>query len=175
MYGSNRVTSTDSRQLDQLQWLIGSWTATVEECNDAISLRCEWSPQLNEFIEWHSTTRRNREVIRSLCVMGYDPTIRKVFDVRFDNGGGVRRTLWTCYEEGRLLLGHQTGYRGECQSENLPEPDLHVMSLERIESLDEKTFLWQSTCRMKDGRPDVPPGFREEAALPPIRFTRTAD
>jgi hypothetical protein len=151
-FGSNSASlEIKSDELEKLAWLIGNWHA--DHRGATVDLSFEWSDDLaHRFISCRATTRtEGARDTEELMLFGFDPIVRRVTDTRFDNGGGFRITIWAIREvagqEGGLLLGHQSGYRGAGQ---------HYMSHEKVEYIDGETFKWDSRCRKLDGEDEFP-------------------
>jgi ketosteroid isomerase-like protein len=86
---SDRV---DESPLQQLQWLLGEWTAT----GDGFQAHCksDWSENQKFIVSQFTVERSGRQVLTGTQRIGWDPAASRVRSWVFDSDGGFSQGTW---------------------------------------------------------------------------------
>jgi len=136
--------------LRDLDWLIGAWTAKVEDSE--VRTTYEWD-ESKKFIRARGTIKDKDRTVNLTQMIAKDPRTGSLRSWLFESEGGFGEAVWSW--DGKKWLLEATGVHAdgsELTATNIMTP------------LDKDSFTWQSIDRKVDGE-EVP-------NLPPVKVTR---
>ena len=136
--------------LRDLDWIIGTWTAKVEDTE--IRATYEWD-ESKKFIRVRSTIKGKDRNVTLTEMIGKDPRNSSLRSWLFESEGGFGDATWTW-----------DGKRWSLEATGVQANGSEMTATNIITRLDNDTFTWQSVDRTVDGE-EVP-------NLPPVRVTR---
>ena len=127
-------TSSPSDDLNDLEWLIGDWTA--EENGARTDSKCRWIVN-KKFVERsYTTTQIGGAVTTGLQIIGWNSQANHVQSWSFSADGGHANGVWSATEGG--WLAKVTGSTGESVS---------TTAVNVLKRLDNNAYVWQSMDR----------------------------
>lgn len=133
----------------QLEWMIGTWSAKGE--ND-VTITFAWDESKVFINGTYTTTKDGKTVSTGKQVIGKNPT-GGLRSWTFDSSGTTSDGLWV-----------RDGSRWVCEASGVLPDGTTITSLNVVVPLGPDAFTWQTTDRAAD---DVP-----LPALPPVKVTR---
>ena len=136
--------------LRDLDWLIGSWSAKVEDTE--VRSTYEWD-ESKKFIRVRATIKRKDRTVTLTEMIGKDPRTRALRSWLFESEGGFGDGVWTW--DGKRWTIEATGVQADGSE---------MTATNILTRLDKDTFTWQSVERTLDGE--------ESPNLPPVKVSR---
>jgi uncharacterized protein (TIGR02246 family) len=133
-------TPSAYRNLSDLEWLIGAWTA--EEQGAKTESVCRWVAN-KSFVERHyTTTHANGQTASGVQLIGWNPERGCVQSWNFSSDGGHAVGVWSPMPGG--WSAEMRGVTGD----GLPTTAVNL-----LRRLDDNAYVWQSVQRTAGGRP----------------------
>jgi uncharacterized protein (TIGR02246 family) len=133
-------SSPAADQLQNLQWLIGSWSA--EENGAKMEVACRWIAN-NNFLERNYSVKRSDQVVTSgLQIIGWNPQAERIQSWLFTSDGGHAVGLWNPRNEGWTIETVGT------LADGTPTRAVNLVS-----RLDDDALSWKSVERSAGGVP----------------------
>jgi uncharacterized protein (TIGR02246 family) len=129
-----------SKQLKQLDWLVGQWEDEQKDVN--IRVNCRWAPGKSFLIQEYTIKRPGADEIEIYQRVGLDPINGHLRSWIFDSRGGFSEGIW-----------QRNGNRWDVAVTGVL-PDGRRASARQIWSfVDDKHYKWQAVDREVDGHP----------------------
>jgi len=140
------VTGSNQEHLQDLAWLIGSWTSGAS--NAAMCISFEWMAHTNFIKCTYTVAQAGQAPATGMQIIGWNPAAGRIVSWLFDAQGGVANDVWT--KSGATWVIDASGQLsdgGACSAVNV------------LTRLDANSFSWQSVKRTLDGvrLPNTPP------------------
>lgn len=144
LMSSVRDTQVDAapaeRDLDDLAWLIGTWSA--EEYGSATESVCRWVAD-QKFLERTYTVKHpDGKTSSGIQLIGYNPQGGHLQSWNFSSDGGFATGIWMPQENG--WSAEMVGTTGD---------GISTTAVNLIRRLDDNAYSWQSVSRTADGVP----------------------
>ncbi len=140
----------DGVALRDLDWLIGTWTAKVEDTE--VRATYEWD-ESKKFIRVRSTIKGKDRTVTLTEMIAKDPRNGSLRSWLFESEGGFGDAAWTW--DGKRWTLEATGVQAD---------GTEMTATNVITRLDKDTFTWHSVDRTVNGE--------ESPDLPPVKVTR---
>ncbi|MGE3407098.1 MAG: SgcJ/EcaC family oxidoreductase [Pirellulales bacterium] len=136
---------SNSNDLDDLDWLVGSWSA--EQGDQEMLVTCRWIAQKTYLERTYSLTKDGKPVTSGVQIVGWNPQAGYIQSWNFSSGGGHAIGVWSPHEGGWTIETHGMMADGA--------PTSAVNMFTRV---DDDSFSWQSIEREAEGTalPDTP-------------------
>lgn len=133
-------SSSPDHQLQDLEWLVGSWIA--EENGAKMEVACRWIAG-NNFLERSYSVKRSDQVITSgLQVIGWNPQTQRIQSWIFTSDGGHAIGLWSPRKDGWAI-----------ETEGMLTDGTPTRAINLLTRLDDNAFSWKSVERSAGGIP----------------------
>lgn len=127
-----------SRQLGELEWLVGTWTDTEEGVD--VSSTIEWALN-NNYLTWTFTVKGAAgNETSGTEVIGWDPALGKIRSWVFESDGSFSEKTWT-----------QDGPRWLIQSRTVLPDGGQGTEEQTLTFVEKDKFTWSSASRQIDG------------------------
>jgi len=132
------VTGSNQEHLQDLAWLIGSWTGG--ESNAALCISFEWIANTNFIKCTYTLAQAGQAPATGMQIIGWNPTAGRIVSWLFDAQGGVANDVWLKSGATWIIDANgQSSDGGACSAVNV------------LTCLDTNSFSWQSVKRTLDG------------------------
>jgi len=132
------VTGSNQEHLQDLAWLIGSWTSG--ESNAAMHISFEWMANTNFIKCTYTVAQDGQAPVAGMQIIGWNPSAGRIVSWLFDAQGGVANDVWI--KSGATWIIDANG--------QLPDGDA-CSAVNVLTRLDADSFSWQSVKRTLDG------------------------
>jgi hypothetical protein len=132
------VTGSNQEHLQDLAWLIGTWTGGAS--NAALCISFEWMANTNFIKCTYTLAQAGQAPATGMQIIGWNPTAGRIVSWSFDAQGGVANDVWL--KSGATWIIDANGQMsdgGVCSAVNV------------LTCLDPNSFTWQSVKRTLDG------------------------
>lgn len=136
--------ATSAGQLDELDWMLGSWQDT--EADIDLSSTCRWDRNRRFMIRTFVMKEEDRAQLEVTEIIGWDAADRIVRSWVFDSDGGFSQNTWSKRGDDWIISAKGTlADGGRASAVNI------------IHHIDDNAYTWSSTNRDVDGQmlPDV--------------------
>lgn len=124
----------DPGQLEDLEWLVGTWTAGTK--TDHVVTKCRWIENNHFLARSYAVTKTGKEISTGLQIIGVDPSTGQITSWSFGSDGGHAVGLWVPHENGWSVNSSGAMKDGTVTSAT------HTLSRK-----DKDTLLWKSRDR----------------------------
>lgn len=132
------LTGNASRQLSELEWLVGSWADTEEGLD--VTSTIEWALD-NNYLTWtFSVKGAAGNKASGTEVIGWDPSLGKIRSWVFESDGSFSEKVWT-----------QDGPRWLIQSRTVLPDGGQGTEEQTLTFVEPGKFTWSSASRQVDG------------------------
>jgi hypothetical protein len=125
-------------QLDDFEWLIGTWHAG--KGNVSVETKCRWLANKSFIERKYVVSDGGLPTSSGLQIIGWDPEVQQLCSWTFSSDGGHAKNVWR--PQGGGWVSQSTGVQGDGTKTT------GVTSLRRI---DDNTLGWTSTDRTVGG------------------------
>lgn len=133
-------TASHYRHLQDLEWLVGSWTA--EEHGATTAATCRWVANKSFVERSYTVTHADASITSGIQMIGWNPQTGRIQSWNFSSDGGHAIGNWTARENGWAIeTTGVSGSAGETRAVNL------------LTRLDDNAYAWQSVGRSAAGKP----------------------
>jgi uncharacterized protein (TIGR02246 family) len=131
-------TPSHYEQLQELEWLVGSWI----DSDELVTIESEvaWTKNRNFLRRSFSVAVRDEIDMTGIQVIGWDPAAQQVRSWVFDSDGGFADAMWT-----------RKGDQWFIQNNGTLSDGRKATSLNILTYVDGDSFKWESTNREVDG------------------------
>jgi uncharacterized protein (TIGR02246 family) len=129
---------TEKEPLQELAWLVGDWTH--ESGKSKAALKCRWRLNKRYLTMEYEVKKPNEEPTQVAVWIGWDPGDKELRSWVFDSEGGNAGARWERY-----------GNTWKSQCDGVLCDGRFGASLNTIELVDDRTFVWSSKDRRIDG------------------------
>ena len=91
----------DAGQLEDLEWLVGTWIATNKDVQ--LEVRCRWIEDEHFLARSHAVTESGKVTSGGLEIIGRDPSTGRITSWSFANDGGHAVGIWAPHETGWII------------------------------------------------------------------------
>ncbi len=127
------------KQLEELEWMIGSWIDSDEQAR--IETTCQWTRNKNFITRSFTVSIRDQVDMAGMQIIGWDPAAKQIRSWVFDSDGGFAEGRWV--KKANRWYVTTTG--------TLPDGG-KASSVNVISYVDDNQFKWQSMSRTADGQ-----------------------
>ncbi|WP_425395630.1 YybH family protein [Aeoliella sp.] len=137
---------THYEQLQELEWMVGSWSNTNE--GNSVAVSCRWTTNQNFLVRTFRVSTGDDAAFEGTQVIGWDPHTGTIRSWLFDSDGGFGVGRWTA-SEGRWTVA----------TLNILPDGRRGSSTNVYELIDENTMRFSSVGRQVDGEllPSIEP------------------
>lgn len=124
----------ETGQLKDLEWLVGTWTATNEKAQ--VEVKCRWVENDHFLVRSHTASESGKATSGGLEIIGVDPFTGRITSWSFNNDGSHAVGIWS---------PHETGWITEsvgAMTDGTPSTATYMLSRK-----DGDTLLWKSGNR----------------------------
>jgi uncharacterized protein (TIGR02246 family) len=136
---------TEGPSLQELAWLVGTWTSRTEDTE--VKTVFEWTED-KTFLRGQFSLKHKGHTATGFQILALDPGTRTVRSWTFEAGGGLGQAAWTRTDKGWTAKTTAVTPEGE-----------KVTATTELTPVDMNSFTWKSTDRTIGGEkaPDVGP------------------
>lgn len=149
LIASLRESPNEGVTLDDIDWLIGAWTAKTD--GGEIRTTYEWD-ETKKFIRCRFTIKNKEGGVSGTQFIGRDPRTGNLRSWLFESEGGFGEAEWSW--DGKRWIQEATGVQADGDE---------VTATNILTPIDKNSFTWQSIDRTENGD-DVP-------SIPPVKVT----
>ncbi len=145
-YELEPVAPSNFDRLQELEWMVGSWTRESEESN--VEASCRWTTNQNFLLQTYRVTSSEGGILEVSQIIGWDPDAETIRSWTFDSDGGFSAGRWNGGEG-----------RWTCQSLSVLPDGRRGSATNIYERVDENSLRYSSIGRQVDGEliPNVEP------------------
>ncbi len=125
----------DTGQLKDLEWLVGTWSATKEKAQVEVKVR--WIENDHFLARAHTASESGKVTSGGLEIIGVDPFTGRITSWSFNNDGSHAMGIWSPHESGWMI--ESVG----ATQDGTPSTATYLLSRK-----DGATLLWKSGNRM---------------------------
>lgn len=137
---SRTETPSTYRNVADLEWLIGDWTA--EEHGQKFASTCRWIANKSFVERKYTVTHTDGTILSGLQLIGWNPQAGHVQSWNFSSDGGHAIGVWSALPD-----GWSAEVRG---TTGVGTPTEAIVQLKR---LDDNAYVWKSVGRSAGGQP----------------------
>jgi uncharacterized protein (TIGR02246 family) len=142
-------SSSPANRLQDLQWLVGTWTA--DDNGAKMEVDCRWIAE-NSFLQRRFSVKRADQLVSSgLQVIGWNPQAQQFQSWIFNSDGGYAVGLWNPTESGWAI-----------EAAGMLADGTPTRAVNIVTRMDDNAVVWRSIARLAD---DVPLADTEEVLL----------
>lgn len=131
----NRVElPLDVGQLEDLNWLVGTWTAVNEKAR--VEIKGRWIEENHYLARTHSVTDSDKVTLTGLEIIGVDPETERITSWSFNSDGGRAVGIWAPHDQGWIV--ESVGATGDGTA---------TLAINNLSQTDNDTLVWNSTDR----------------------------
>jgi uncharacterized protein (TIGR02246 family) len=127
----------ETGQLGDLEWLVGTWSATKE--NAHVEVKCRWVENDHFLARSHTASESGKVTSGGLELIGVDPFTGRITSWSFNNDGSYAVGIWSPHESGWII--ESVG----AMKDGTPSSATYLLSRK-----DGETLLWKSGNRTVD-------------------------
>ena len=124
----------ETGQLEDLEWLVGTWSATKE--NAHVEVKCRWVENNHFLARAHTASESGKVTSSGLELVGIDPFSGRITSWSFNNDGSHAVGVWSPHESGWII--ESVG----AMRDGTPSIATYLLSRK-----DGETLLWKSGNR----------------------------
>ena len=148
----------DTGQLEDLEWLVGTWIANSKEAQ--VEWKCRWIENRHFLARSHSVTESGKVTSTGLEIIGVDPSTGRITSWSFPSAGGHAMGIWAPHENGWIVESSgvmKDGTGNQCHP--------------HLSRKDKDTLVWKSvTVTVGDSLlPDTPEVAERRSRRPRLR------
>jgi uncharacterized protein (TIGR02246 family) len=128
----------DTGQLQDLDWLVGSWVAASKDVQ--VEVNCRWIQDQQFLSRTHAVTDSGKAASGGLEIIGRDPSTGRITSWSFTNDGGHAVGIWAPHANGWMV--ESVGV----MKDGTPTSATYILSRK-----DNETLLWKSGNRIMGG------------------------
>lgn len=95
------VLPVDAGQLENLEWLVGTWTAARGDSQ--FEQTCRWTKNKHFLERMHNVTTAGKSTSAGREIIGFDPSTGRITSWSFDSDGGHAVGIWAPHANGWLI------------------------------------------------------------------------
>lgn len=131
-------TASAYRHLEDLEWLVGSWSA--EEHGAKTEVTCRWIANKSFFERSYRVTKSGQVTAAGVQIIGWNPQLGAPQSWLFVSDGGQTVGKWTPRENGWMI-----------EAQGMLADGTPTTAVTTFTKLDENAFAWQSLSRTAGG------------------------
>ena len=133
-------TPSTYRQLQELEWMIGSWAA--EEHGSATEVTCRWIANKSFIERTFRVTTAGQVKASGVQIIGWNPQTRAPQSWLFSSDGGHAVGQWSSQENSFVI-----------ETRGMTADGIPTSAVTLLTPLDDKAFSWKSIARSAAGNP----------------------
>lgn len=135
----------DLGQLEDLNWLVGQWSAKNKDVD--LDVKFRWIENNQFLAREYKASQGGKVISQGLQIIGVDPTTEQIISWTFSGDGSHAMGVWAPHENGWVV-----------DSTGVTRDGIISGALEILSQKDKNTFVWKSTDRTlgEEPLPDTP-------------------
>jgi uncharacterized protein (TIGR02246 family) len=125
----------DAGQLEDLEWLVGTWSTGGPGAH--IAIECRWIENQHFLARTNQVKEGEKVISTGLEIIGVDPSTGRITSWHFTSDGGHAMGLWAPFENGWIVES------AGVMKDGTPTSATNILSRK-----DKDTLLWKSGDRM---------------------------